>query len=60
MTKKNYLQWLASETPTAWWHDSGDPDELRLGLDRAAVGVTTNPVLTFTAYNSHPKKWAGV
>lgn len=25
----NYLRWLAEETPTAWWNDSGDPDEWR-------------------------------
>ena len=28
MKPKSYLQWLVTETPTTWWHDSADPDEL--------------------------------
>ena len=44
-----YLRWLVSETPTTWWHDSGDPAELDQGLAHGATGVTTNPVLTYRA-----------
>jgi hypothetical protein len=29
MAHESYLQWLVHETPTTWWHDSADPDELR-------------------------------
>jgi transaldolase len=45
MGDASYLQWLAGSTGTGWWHDSGDPQELRLALAHGAVGVTTNPVL---------------
>ena len=23
-----YFDWLEKETPTRWWHDSGNPDEI--------------------------------
>jgi len=54
MQSDNYLLWLANETPTAWWHDSGDPEELSQGIARGAVGVTTNPVLTYRALWANP------
>lgn len=54
MEKDNYLLWLANETRTAWWHDSGDPEELSQGIARGAVGVTTNPVLTYRALRANP------
>ena len=38
-----YLEWLNEATPTRWWHDSGNPDEIALGKARGALGVTTNP-----------------
>ena len=57
MKDKGYLRWLADETPTVWWHDSADPDELDLGLAHAACGVTTNPVLTHHALTAQPELW---
>jgi len=57
MENQGYLRWLASETPTVWWHDSADPDEVDRGLDHAACGVTTNPVLTQRALVAHVDKW---
>jgi transaldolase len=57
MEDKGYLRWLADETPTVWWHDSADPDELDFGLAHAACGVTTNPVLTYRALTAHPHLW---
>lgn len=57
MTNDNYLLWVANQTPTAWWHDSADPAELKVGLERGAVGVTTNPVLTYTALVDNPDRW---
>lgn len=51
---KGYLRWLVSETPTTWWHDSGDPAELAGGLAHGATGVTTNPVLTYRALHANP------
>jgi transaldolase len=58
MTQTSYLQWLSQETPTAWWHDSADPDELAFGLAHGAVGVTTNPFLSNVALRSRPAYWA--
>ena len=43
MTEDSYLRWLVNETPTTWWHDSAEPDELAQGLAHRATAVTTNP-----------------
>ena len=45
MSNKNYLQWLAEDTASVWWHDSADTEEVLRAIDHGAVGVTTNPVL---------------
>ncbi len=58
MTAGNYLNWVVESTDTAWWHDSADPAELRLGLDRGAVGVTTNPFLSSVALVKNRAEWA--
>lgn len=58
MSTQSYLQWLVEETPTSWWHDSGDPTELQAALVHGASGVTTNPVLGAQALASHPQDWA--
>jgi transaldolase len=52
-----YLEWLISETPTQWWHDSADEAELDLGLARGAIGVTTNPVLVSAALPKNRAPW---
>lgn len=57
MGEKNYLQWLSSETPTKWWHDSANPDEIEKGIANGALGVTTNPVLTYKTLQAHPEIW---
>jgi transaldolase len=57
MGERNYLQWLAAETRTAWWHDSGDPAELDAALQNGAVGVTTNPVLCAQALKANRERW---
>src|SRR5512135_3089416 len=58
MTTGSYLDWITESTDTAWWHDSADPAELRLGLERSAVGVTTNPFLASVALLNNRQKWA--
>jgi len=58
MTEASYLQWLGQETPTSWWHDSADPEELSRGLAQGAVGVTTNPFLSNLALRANPARWA--
>ena len=57
MAQKNYLRWIAEETPTAWWHDSADPAEQERALANGAVGVTTNPVLTARTLTADPGLW---
>jgi transaldolase len=52
-----YLNWLANNTPTMWWHDSADPKELQTALERGCVGVTTNPVLAATALKANREVW---
>ena len=59
MLERNYLEWLSSETKTVWWHDSGDPEELKQGKAWGAKGVTTNPVLAYRAVNSNKEYWSG-
>jgi transaldolase len=60
MKSDHYLSWLAAQTPTSWWHDSGDPDELSLALANRACGVTTNPILTIQALRANPGFWRPV
>jgi len=53
-----YLSWLISQTPTRWWHDSADAGELDVGIERGAIGATTNPVLSSAALKSSRTLWA--
>ena len=57
MENDSYLRWLVDATPTPWWHDSADPEELDRGLAQGACGVTTNPVLTYRALRAQPAFW---
>jgi transaldolase len=57
MKEKNYLQWVAEETQTKWWHDSAIPDEIEEALSNGALGVTTNPVLTYRILQLRPEYW---
>jgi len=58
MGEKLYLNWLVDETNTSWWHDSADPGELQLAMTRGAVGVTTNPFLSFVSLDKNRQLWA--
>lgn len=53
-----YLDWVCTETPTKWWHDSAESGELDLGLKRGAIGVTTNPFLSNIAVRANRDLWA--
>lgn len=53
----NYLQWLTKETPTKFWHDSAIPSEIDEAIINGALGVTTNPVLSFKALQANPEFW---
>jgi transaldolase len=52
-----YLNWVITNTATKWWHDSAEEGELDLGLDRGAIGVTTNPFLSNIALNRNREHW---
>ena len=53
----NYLQWLTSQTPTKFWHDSAIPAEIDAAIENGALGVTTNPVLTYKTLQAVPEFW---
>ena len=52
-----YLEWVIANTGTQWWHDSADDGELTRGLERGAIGVTTNPVLAAAAMQKNRPLW---
>ena len=58
MANRTYLDWVVEHTPTQWWHDSAEAAELKTGLDRGAIGVTTNPFLANVALNKDRQLWA--
>ena len=53
----NYLQWLTYQTPTKFWHDSAIPAEIDAAIENGALGVTTNPVLTYKTLQAVPEFW---
>lgn len=53
----NYLQWLSQNTPTKFWHDSAIPSEIDEAIENGALGVTTNPVLTYKTLQAVPEFW---
>ncbi len=55
--KQQYLQWLTRNTKTTWWHDSADPAELARGIERGAIGATTNPFLANLALAGNKATW---
>jgi transaldolase len=59
MQHETYLDWAIGNTATTWWHDSADPAELERGLEHGAVGVTTNPVLSFKSLTQNRQLWSG-
>jgi transaldolase len=58
MSQQTYLEWMIRHTPTQWWHDSAEAAELALGLERGAIGVTTNPYLANLALHKDRPLWA--
>jgi len=58
LVNDTYLNWVIQHTATRWWHDSAQTTELELGLERGAVGVTTNPVLSAAALKTDCARWS--
>lgn len=54
---QTYLAWVGGHTKTRWWHDSAEETELRTGLERGAIGVTTNPILASAALQKDRGLW---
>lgn len=53
-----YLNWVLENTATTWWHDSACAAELELGMQRGAIGATTNPFLSNIALRAEREAWA--
>lgn len=58
MSENKFLQWMTSETPSIYWHDSAIIDELDDAIHNGAVGVTTNPFLINGTLRTCPEFWA--
>lgn len=56
--KHGYLSWVVENTETAWWTDCLDPAELALGIERGAVGATSNPFLSHQALSRNKSAWS--
>ena len=52
------MDWAINNTKTVWWHDSAEPSELARGIERGAIGATTNPFLSHLALSRNRDKWA--
>ena len=57
MKRTGYLSWAIKNTRTVWWHDSAEPGELKLGIQRGAIGATTNPFLSNLALILNKEAW---
>ncbi len=57
MKSDSLLSWTASSTDTALWVDGIIESELRFGLDRGAVGATSNPIIALNAIREEAEKW---
>ena len=55
---QDYLRWVVENTPTAWWNDSIESDELARGIERGAIGATCNPYLAHAAISQHRQAWS--
>lgn len=56
--RQSYLSWVIENTETAWWADCLDPAELALGIERGAVGATSNPFLSYQALSRNKSAWS--
>lgn len=53
--KNSYLSWMAANTPSRWCNDSAMFDDIDNAFESGAVGVTTNPPLTYQALTETPE-----
>jgi len=48
---------MSENTATTWWHDSARPGEIADSIREGALGVTTNPVLTYKTLQEDYDFW---
>ena len=53
--KNEYLAWMASSTPSKWNNDSALFSDIEKAKAEGAVGVTTNPPLTYQVITTYPE-----
>ena len=51
------LHEMSCTTPTDYWNDSCNTDELRYGVEHGAVGATTNPTIVLTVLRQQIDRW---
>jgi len=56
--KQDYLSWAIENTKTVWWNDSVEPAELARGIERGAIGATSNPFLSHQALSRNKAAWS--
>ena len=52
--EQSYLSWLAGETAFSWNNDSALQAQIEAALTQGAIGITTNPPLSYEALISEP------
>lgn len=58
MRQNGYLKWMAANTATQWCNDSALPEDYLDAVKHGAVGVTTNPPLSYELLTKHPELFA--
>ncbi len=56
--EKNYFSWLAAETPSQWNNDSAVESQVDAALEMGAIGITTNPPLSYEALTTDVDTYA--
>jgi len=54
---KSHLHEMSQTTPTDYWNDSCNTDELAYGIEHGAVGATTNPTIVYTVLQQQMDLW---
>ena len=57
MSTNKYLKWLADNTPSRYWNDSADVQDIKNAMENGATGVTTNPVLAIATLKGSAAFW---
>jgi transaldolase len=58
MSKFEYLNWMAKNTPTQWCNDSALMTDIEAALASGAIGCTSNPPLTYEALTVETRLYA--